>query len=180
MDSKPPELDKIGPPPEQEQLRNIMDLAHSLTEGVKEITEVWRDKGWLLEEGDIDVISVSRLTEDGEKQYPDYPLAMIRIFRKKPEGRTEQKYHVSKDNGKLRIDRYDSVRTPEEEQEKYEWKKKLGTLTHGQADEALNKIMARLEQRQKDHEFERQIGHSYVDREEAQEVIEQLSKLQAQ
>ena len=177
MDSIPPELDKVGPPPEQEQLRSIMDLAHTLTEGVEEITEVWRDKGWSVKEGDIDAISVSRLTEVGEKQNPDYPLAMIRIFRKKPEGRVEQKYYVAKNDGKLRIDRHDSVQTPEEDQEKDEWKKNLDTLTHEQADEALNKIMARLDQRQKDHEFERQIGHSYVDREEAQEVIEQLSKL---
>lgn len=176
MDSKQ-EYDQVGPPPEQEQLRNIVDIVHTLTKEGGSREAVWIDKGWSVNDGNVDAVSVSRLTEEGEKQHPDYPLVMVSVFKKRTEGRVQQKYDVTKDNGNLRIDRYDSVRTPEEEKEKEEWKQKLDTMTSQEADEALRKLIEGLERRKEEHAFQRRVGYSYVDREETQRLIDRLSKL---
>lgn len=178
MDSNQPELDSVGPPPEQEQLQEIMNLTQSLTQGAKEITPVWKDKGWSVENGnDIDAASVSLLTDEGKRKYPDYPRAMIRIFRNKPEGRTEQKYNITEVYGKLRIDRHDNIETPEEKEEMKRWKANLERgLTQEQADEALSRIVAKLDQRSANKEFEKKIGHSFVDKEETQAIIDRLAK----
>ena len=145
MDSKPPELDKTGSPPEQEQIRSILDLVHSLTEkNASAASEIWRDRGWVVDYNDIDALSASRLTEKGEIQHPDYPLAQIRIFRKKDGGRVESKYDITKENGNLVINRYDSIQTPEEEQEKLEWKGKVRTMTHAEVGAALKKLLDKV------------------------------------
>lgn len=178
MDSNQ-ELDKVGSPPEQEQLQNIVGVVRNLTREGGSRGEVWLTKGWSVNDGNIDAVSVDLLTEDGARQNPDYPVAMLRVFEKRPEGRVEMKYDVKKDNGKLRIDRYESVQTPEEEREEMEWKQKLETLTSQEADEALRKLMAGLEKRKEEHDFQRSVGNSYVDREEAQGLIDRFSKLPA-
>lgn len=171
------ELDKVGPPAEQEQLQNIVEIVRNLTREGGSRTEVWLTRGWSVRDGNVDAVSVDLLTEEGARQHPDYPVAMLRVFEKRPEGRVGMKYDVKKENGKLRIDRYESVQTPEEEQKRLELKQKLDTLTAQEADDALRKLMAGLERRKEEHAFQRSVGNSYVDREEAQGLIDRFSKL---
>lgn len=176
MDSNQ-ELDNVGPPAEQEQLQNIVEIVRNLTREGGSRGDVWLTRGWPVKDGNVDAVSVDLLTEEGSRQHPDYPVAMLRVFEKRSEGRVEMKYDVKKENDKLKIDRYESVQTQEEEQEKMEWKQKLDSLTSQEADDALRKLMAGFEKRKEEHAFQRSVGNSYVDQEEAQGLIDRFSKL---
>lgn len=182
MDAGQNELDKIGPPPEQEQLTNIVTLVDTLTQqGASIASEVWKDKGYSgLSIGDITAMSVSRITTQGEQQHPDFPVVVIRVFKKKAEGRAETDYTVSRENGNLRIDKHDTVRTEEDEQEHRQWKEKYKQegFSPAKAMEAIEEIKSKYEKNKENREFEKTIGFSYVDRDETQAVIDNLTHLQ--
>lgn len=171
------EPDKVGFQPEQGQLQNIVEIVSNLTREGGSRGDVWLTKGWLVHDGNVDAVSVELLTEAGARQYPDYPVAMLRVFEKRNEGRVEMKYDIKKEGDKLRADRYESVQTLEEEQERTDWKRKLDTLTSQEADEALRKLMTGLEKREEEHAFQRSVGNSYVSGEEVQNLIDRFSKL---
>lgn len=187
MDHNTPESspDRVGAVSEQQQIKSILHLIDALSAGGITVSGVWGDKGYSIPGfGDyITAISVSRLTKQGEIQEPSFPLAILRIYRRNEDGRIQTDYEISRNEGKLRIGRYERITTPEEEESNQEenlrFKEKAGSMTNVQALEALNNITKRLEKRGEMRAFERKIGESYVDSTEAAQVQNILTKLAA-
>lgn len=184
MDPKPSEdLDRLPPSPSQEQLKNVIKLTDALSmQG--SVSEVWRTKGYSVadkDSDDVSAVSISRLTDQGQRRYPDYPLAIVRIFKRSIDGRVQATYEVSNDKDKLRINKHERLTTLEQaqrdEEEKLSFKNRLPTMTEGEAIDSLHKIAERLEARDKEKSFERKTGVSYVDNQETQQVIDILTKL---
>lgn len=184
MDTKNSERspDRVEAAPEQQQVTNILHLIDILSAGGP-TAGGWRDKGYLVSNfGDsITSISVSRLTEQGQREKPSSSLAVLRIFRRSEDGRIETDYSISKDKEKLRIDRYERITPPEEEKRNQEetlrFKEKVKTMTDAQGIEALQNILKRSEKRDQERAFERKIGESYVGSIEATQILDILTKL---
>ena len=171
--------DRVRPSPEQEQITNILNLAEILS--AKNITAsgIWRDGSYSVPDlGDsIISISVSRLTKEGERKNPKFPLAIINISRRNEDGIVQTYYEIFKSDDQLRIDK-DELATLNEDEEKPR-SEKLMNLSREEAMQSLEKISKKLREIEQERDFERSIGATYVDHVEAQEVIDILTKLQA-
>lgn len=173
---------KLAPPPEQKQLKDIVNLAAALSAGGTSISSVLKCQSYPATDlGDgITFFSVTSLTDIGQKAELNLHIADIKIFRENEDGIIRTEYNVSKqDNNKLRIDRFESVATERE------WEKSMEEIvaevmnidTMERAVAALDIMNQHLRKMREFRDFERSIGYSYVDREEAQSVLDILNKV---
>ena len=178
MDNATNELDRVPPPPEQEQLSGIVDLVDSLTQQGTIRENLWRERDFPdLNIGATARMFVSWLTPEGEATHPEFPLVVVRAFNR--DGRSEIDYQISRQGNQLRIDKHESVRTEEDELEAWEWRRKyrMEDFAPEKALEAAIEIRERYNRSVRNRKFEKQIGFSYVDAQEAQRLIDNLSKL---
>jgi len=178
MDSTSNEIDRTPPPPEQKQLKSIVILADSLTQQGSVREGLWKERDFPdLNVGEISRMFVSRLTVLGEATHPEFPLVVVGVFNR--DGKSKTDYHLSRQDERLRIDKHESTRTEEDEQEAREWRKKyrLWDFTPEKALEAVSEIEEKYYRSVENRKFEKQIGFSYVDAQEAQRLINNLTLL---
>lgn len=181
--------DRLDPPPEQKQLRNITNLISTLSsDGINETGSYKRSDypiGNLELDNDIVGLRVLKLTEEGRLKDLETPLAIAVISRSNQSEKKQTEYVITEDGTELKISRHEKIIRPEDEQVFSEDEiKKLRNMPLEESEriftEALEGIFKDLEKTSQEKEFERTIGESYVGGQEAKRVEEILTKLAEQ
>ena len=157
--------DRVGPPPDQKQLAEVIDLAERLSADGSELLGTWRENEYDIpysELGDITRIRTIKLTKEGREKYPNLFLASIQVFRMNEDGERQTDYRISGEEGRFKADKFE--RDPRRPGEEWE-------------DVPIDEFWQELDLISKEEDFEKKVGETFVDYAEIANVIDILTKL---
>ncbi len=174
------EREEMPPEATQGTIRNVVDEIGIIAKQGRSLAPMWMDHSGALKPSELngyDFFLASRLSSEGEFYDPELPLALIRLYRSEDIGDREIKYKITEKEGKLRIDRYDLIRT-QAEKEKGELSKGMFTqMTEGEIERFEIQMGKSLERSIRIMEEEREAGLSFVSEPEALDLLQTLKKI---
>jgi hypothetical protein len=178
MDS---EAGKEGPQPTtQITLRGIVRTIDQITRQGSDTAPAWANYDGELNPVNFSgytAFNISRLKEIGKTVSPTFPVASIKLFRPTEFGEKRFEYTIVRREGKLKIDKHESLWTELDKQENREIQERMRSKDPKESRQAVGESRDKLYEQLKSRAEEKATGLSFVGESESVFLLELLEKI---